>query len=123
MKNSFFTLRGFLILGLMLLSAESFAQRQPTYQDYEEEAYDAQTQDGGEGMPCDDPRTIGEANRSAAENACWENYARGIEDGIRRRREETEEFIRRHDESMRRSAERGRRNNGNRGFGRDFYDW
>jgi hypothetical protein len=123
MKNSFFTLRGFLILGLMLLSAESFAQRQPSYQDYEEGAYDEQTQDGGEGMPCDDPRTIGEANRSAAENACWENYGRAVEDEIRMQREAMEEAIRRNNEFMRRSEERGRRNNGNPGFGRDPYDW
>jgi hypothetical protein len=130
MKDSFFTLRGFLILSLMLLSAESFAQRlrratpqerQAMIEEGVDGAYDENTQDGGLGMPCDDPRTIGEANRSPEENACWESYARGFEEADRRRSEETQEAIRRHNESMRRSEREGR--NGNRGFGRDFYDW
>ncbi len=126
MKAKFLILRTFLILGLILFSVQSFAQQSNESNEsdeYVEESYDEQTQDGGEGMACDDPSTVGEANRSAEENACWDRYARGIEDGIRRQREESEEWIRRHDESMRRSERRGRERNGNGRFGRDFYDW
>ena len=103
MRGSFVILRTFLILGLMLISAGSFAQEAT---DDGEETYNPQIHDGGEGMPCDDPRTVGEANRSQEEEACWMAYGRAVEDDIRRQHEDSERFIREHDDSMRRAQQR-----------------
>ncbi len=103
MKGSFLIFRIFLMLGIMLVSAQSFAQE--ASQDGEE-VYNEQIHDGGEGMPCDDPLTVGEANRSPEEQACWSAYARGVEDEIRSQHESNEQWIRDFDARMRESERR-----------------
>ena len=101
MKSSLLVVRTFFILSLMLISAASFAQEAPEYDEYGDEIENSQEPDA-EG-PCDDPRTIGEANRSPEEKACWRRYGQAVEAEIRRQTEEGEEWVRDFDRRMRQS--------------------
>ena len=127
MSNGSIFFRTVLVLGFVFISTESFAQRtiDPDEEDSLDQAYDPRIHDGGAGMACDDPSTVGEANRSPEEQACWDRYSREVEDGIRRQTEDNEERIREFDEMMRESVEADRRGPqlGRRGRGRRRGDW
>lgn len=106
MKSSLLVFRTFFILSLLLISAASFAQEAPDFDEYGEEAEDSQYEEADAEGPCDDPSTIGEKNRSPEEQACWRRYGQAVEAEIRRQREEGEEWVRDFDRRMRESDRR-----------------